>query len=106
MRELYNQKSLMKYLSSAAILFYALAMVEAVEVERHHHHKHHSVLAQQVNNKSSLEILETGHETGFETPAANEKVSKSNCCVPIKRTNQQVAITGDTLATFKSDFEA
>ena len=77
-----------------------------VEVERHHHHKHHNILAQQVNNKSNLDILESGNETGFETPAASEKVSKGNCCVPIKRTNQQVAITGNTLATFKSDFEA
>eukprot|EP00997_Jenningsia_sp_PLL12_P009209 NODE_612_length_1562_cov_110.434237_g503_i0.p4 GENE.NODE_612_length_1562_cov_110.434237_g503_i0~~NODE_612_length_1562_cov_110.434237_g503_i0.p4 ORF type:complete len:91 (+),score=22.65 NODE_612_length_1562_cov_110.434237_g503_i0:39-275(+) len=78
----------MKFLSAAAILFYSLGMVEAVQVEKHHHQRHHNVLAQQINNKSSLDILETGKEAGFEEPAADAKVSKDNCCVPIKRTNQ------------------
>lgn len=93
----------MKYLSAAAILFYALAMVEGVEVERHHH-KRHNVLAQQLSNKTALEIIESGKEVVPEVPAADARVSPSNCCVPIKRTNQKLIITGDNLAQFKHDF--
>ena len=69
-----------------------------------------SILAQETSSSSSahdrgnLDILEKGKETVPEEPQPGQKVDKSNCCVPIKRTHQKETLTDNNLAEFKNGF--
>lgn len=105
----------MKKVSAAAILLLALssAPTRGSEIKNHLRTKrHHHVLAQtdgeaaEVLNRGNFEVLETGKETIPEEPEAGAEDSKTNCCVPIKRTHQKATLTDSNLTEFKNNFLA